>query len=63
MNRWDEEGSDPDQEFWDAVLRYGRGEASPEQPSFPDPSSQTQADPPGQDLSLGSLRLRFSLPP
>jgi hypothetical protein len=30
MNRWDEEGSYPDQEFWDAVLRYGRGEASPE---------------------------------
>ncbi|MFN9549919.1 MAG: hypothetical protein ACK56Q_06540, partial [Pirellulaceae bacterium] len=30
MNPWDEEGSYPDQEFWDAVLRYGRGEASPE---------------------------------
>jgi hypothetical protein len=30
MNRWDEEGSDPDQAFWDAVLRYGRGEATAE---------------------------------
>jgi|694.fasta_scaffold00626_44 hypothetical protein len=30
MNRWDEEGSDPDHAFWDAVLRYGRGEATAE---------------------------------
>jgi hypothetical protein len=30
MNERDESGSYPNQEFWDAVLRYGRGEATPE---------------------------------